>query len=167
LEIRNTIYHLSLIEEDEISITSELKPPALLSTCRQIRNEAQQISYFGNTFAIVMLNCDSTLYRKFTENVIRPLGIQPDDPRWRSVAELEGVDWRNLMSWCRCVWEGKLGSVNFSSDAGGDGDYDWCVIQTATIIALDSMGCRREQLRQLGLLAAKVDSRWSSKESEQ
>jgi hypothetical protein len=112
-EIRNRIHHLCLIEGVEIFITSELKPPALLSTCRQIRNEAQQIYYFGNTFAIVMLNCDSTLYRQFTKDVVRPLGIQPDDPRWRSVAELERVDWRNLMSWYRCVWEGKLGGVKF------------------------------------------------------
>lgn len=44
-ELRNTIYQFALIEPKGtwIDITPSLKPPALLSTCRQIREECRKI----------------------------------------------------------------------------------------------------------------------------
>lgn len=91
-ELRNKIYHFSLVDEDEIFITSELKPPSLLSTCRQVRNEALQIYYFANSFAHEIKNCDARLYGKFVKHVLRPIGVYSDS-RWGYMCYLDGADW--------------------------------------------------------------------------
>lgn len=54
-ELRNHIYRYSLVTVDSIAITDGGKvplwmPPAVLATCRQIRNEALPIYYIENSF---------------------------------------------------------------------------------------------------------------------
>lgn len=40
-ELRNQIYEYALTDDEEIEITADLKQPALLLTCREIRNDGQ------------------------------------------------------------------------------------------------------------------------------
>jgi len=52
-EVRNKIYQLSLVKEGvvlDVKMLSTPTEPALLATCRQIRNEASSIFYGENTF---------------------------------------------------------------------------------------------------------------------
>lgn len=87
--------------EDRIEITRDLKPPALLQTCSQIRHEALEIWYTLNNFFITIRDCDDSLMKAFTKLQIE-LGVREMFPM-RLVGRL---DWGNLMKWCKNCWDG-------------------------------------------------------------
>ena len=84
------------------------------------------------------------------------------DSRGRDSARLVGVNWRNLLSSCQSVWEGKHDGLVLSPD---EDDDNWSVVQTATIIAFESRSLTwaavERQLEPVRLLAGRVDSEWN------
>ena len=95
-EMRNMIYKFALVEDKGslIDITPDLKPPGLLSVCRQMREECLQIWYRQNTFIIQMYDCDASLKMAFEKHLAR-LGLNKLF-LWQSVS---GINWMNLMDW--------------------------------------------------------------------
>jgi hypothetical protein len=70
-ELRNEIYRLALTSSERIEITENYTEPALLSTCRQIRNEATPILYLENNWSINLHGWDCTLYKAFSTHIYR------------------------------------------------------------------------------------------------
>ena len=55
-ELRNEIYRLTMISNEQIKITASYREPALLSVCPQIRDEATPIHYL-NSHWVRLLEC--------------------------------------------------------------------------------------------------------------
>ena len=70
-ELRNEIYRLVLISDEQIEIKDIYKEPALLSTCRQIRKEATPILYLGNSWVIDLPDWNFAFYDAFYISVHR------------------------------------------------------------------------------------------------
>jgi hypothetical protein len=87
-----------------ILITENLKPPALLAVCRQIRKETKTIFYTSNRFHVDIPYYDTTLYTAWRIH-IRNIGYKT---KASNVAfrVLGGPNWENLKIWCRHVWSG-------------------------------------------------------------
>ncbi|KAK4575259.1 hypothetical protein LTR86_001111 [Recurvomyces mirabilis] len=67
-EIRNYIYHLTLVQAEDIPVTSTgYERPAILSTCRTIRKEAFKLYYSGNRFACQPPSYDISPIQKLLE----------------------------------------------------------------------------------------------------
>lgn len=66
-ELKNAIYRFALVETQHLDITTKSIPlePALLRTCRVIRQEARSIFYLENTFRILSHNGDMVPVLKF------------------------------------------------------------------------------------------------------
>lgn len=129
-ELRNRIYHLCLVrdredednEDDElyadVSLVKAGVPfnlvreedfdgPPLLSTCRQIRNEATGIHHLQHQFTVMIYNCDTSLVQKYVHDFIRPMG-EAALKKWRPLfvaGKLSACCWAGLVAWCRSAWD--------------------------------------------------------------
>lgn len=102
-EIRTAIYEFSCLEEGRIVITRDLKPPPLLSTCRQIRSEATAIWYGQNEFEVTVWDCDASLLNSFYRHQKR-LGLLDLAPMPMHF-KLGGFrKWSNLVRWCLDIY---------------------------------------------------------------
>lgn len=73
-ELRSMIYRFALISTIEIDINNAFREPALLSTCRTIRQEAITIYYLENLFMIHCSDWDHTYVKKFALRLLRQVG---------------------------------------------------------------------------------------------
>ncbi len=132
-EIRNEIYrHCLVINEGRIMIDKQLKPPALLSVCRQIRQEATALWYLGNGFTIKLRSCDASLYRAWMSTIVKPLSLKTnfEDNLILGINHYH-INWKNLVDWCGAGWSGELSAVDMMQH----GTPATVVIQAATNIA--------------------------------
>lgn len=155
-ELRNRIYEEVLVEEKKIDLShKDTKPPGLLSTCRQIRDEARKIWYFQNKFHLTVIACDCRLERDFAdarEAVESEVGSEGREV-YVSVKLCRGDrDWSNLLEWCRLIFAGDCLYALDVPDAR-DSNY-FCVVATAQDVTKTCVGnwedCRKtlESLRQ-------------------
>ncbi|KAK4503838.1 hypothetical protein PRZ48_004753 [Zasmidium cellare] len=102
-ELRNQIYELALIEDDDIPVTKDLKEPGLLFVNRQIRSETRLMWFVQNRFEIPITDCAPGLLEPFMRFFvrIRPLTNQPMSIDYGFIQT--GRNWANLMEWCRVV----------------------------------------------------------------
>ena len=73
-EARQRIFTFALRQEDVIEISQHLKPPALLATCSQIRDEASKLWLAKNTFIIHIHHFDARLlvaWNKLTNGYVK------------------------------------------------------------------------------------------------
>ncbi|WPB02075.1 uncharacterized protein RHO25_006709 [Cercospora beticola] len=115
-ELRNRIYRLVLHtagEEDRIIVTEfGHERPALLQTCKKIRNEALKIYYYENSFRIDMNSYDSALLARFTRK-LRDLGLETHSAKpakeyvecYLRYGDRE-PNWANLLQWMKFVHSG-------------------------------------------------------------
>ena len=109
-ELRNRIYEYCLkaeylygtglridLHSDRIIVHKQLKALALLSTCRQVRNEASHIWYLANRFTIDIIDYDATLFVAWKKQVEEKLVSKPDT----STEIMYEAHWENLKQWCR------------------------------------------------------------------
>ncbi|KAK4504086.1 hypothetical protein PRZ48_005001 [Zasmidium cellare] len=104
-EIRTTIFEYALIEPEKIRVRPPLRPPALLSTCRQTREDAGLIWFERNRFVITIRNCDASLFVAFANlhhNHQRRYNMTGH--LVYNIVVAGGKDWNNLMLWCYEVW---------------------------------------------------------------
>ncbi|KAI5367235.1 hypothetical protein Slin15195_G023630 [Septoria linicola] len=170
-ELRNRIYRFVLVVdgsvpaterdwEDAIEITQVLRIPALLSTCKQIRKEAAGIWLFENCLSICIDNCDSTLLSRFC--ALRLSLLPAHKGSNVNIYELSGgLDWPNLMRWCRKIHARELGHLNLMPSESPNA---WDVVVTATIITVMSRGrywtrCEAA-LASYRKVAGMTDARW-------
>jgi hypothetical protein len=83
-EIRNHIYRLVLLSEDNITISKGPSvKPALFSTCRQIYKESAATFYLENKWIIDLPDWDSSVFEAFYDQVRVQCGITEElSIRW-------------------------------------------------------------------------------------
>ena len=148
-ELRNKIYKYCLIigsHDAEYStidnrngrfvvVTEDVKQPALLSVCRQVRNEALGFWYIENKFHVRINDYDASLYLAWRRH-LNALG-----PKFKAQTigyKISGdPDWKKLKEWCYAVWSG-LPQI---SDKRGDEDRPEAeIVDAAHGIAYASRG---------------------------
>ena len=157
-ELRNRIYKFVLVENDGlVAIDASWQPPALLQTCKQIRNEASPMAYFSSRFVFTIIKCDCSLRMAFQKHV-DALGIVSKKSIKTRYA-LRGLNWDNLIVWCRHIWKRDVHGLDKTKDHG----KLWTVAYGATKIAKHTEGswesCKR-QLEAFRFVAGRVDERW-------
>ncbi|KAK5127349.1 hypothetical protein LTR85_006688 [Meristemomyces frigidus] len=119
-EMRNRIYRACLVEGD-ISIHSDdagndlPTEPAILRTCRQIRDEAESILYQENTFDFTVEDHDASNYVKWCRSAERRRECK------HTFNLNEGsTNWSNLEKWMVAWWSGEAeGPAGYAEDEGG------------------------------------------------
>ncbi|KAF7190633.1 hypothetical protein HII31_07792 [Pseudocercospora fuligena] len=105
-ELRNRIYEYVLCDDDCIEITKDnWMQPALLQTCKTIRNEGMGIYYCENRFDIRAVNFDCSIMLHFlrhTRNFYDRMKVEID------VSRLNSEAWPNLLGWLKADFEGRL-----------------------------------------------------------
>ena len=157
-EMRNRVYELALFEGNgPVAIDATWRPPALLSTCTQIRNETLCMAYTAHEFSYTITDCNVSLLVAFDKHV----ESLPKELRDRVCygIRLYGRDWENLMAWCRHVWKGEVVSLTKRDNA----TTLWAVAYGATNIAMhaqESWEACKLQLDAFSEVAGKLDDRW-------
>ncbi|KAK4614235.1 hypothetical protein CLAFUW4_08767 [Fulvia fulva] len=133
-ELRNTIYRYTLCAEEEIAITSDSNnchQPALLRTCRQVRQEAAPIYYHENEITIDAPDFDPSLIIAFWQHAGRHI---PFDKRSKVLIDIgrNVRSWNNLLSWVKAFWDGRVTYMV----PGDPGDYEWNAGAGAFAIAI-------------------------------
>lgn len=144
--MRNRVYELVLVQSRSIKITEDLKIPALLSVCRQIRKESLSIFYLGNRFRHTVLKCDTSLDTAFEgnlERIGREISIYSLSKDVEVSYHIRGVNWANLMDWCRKIYEKSSRGFEF----GRKDKADTKVICAAHEIAYRACGSWESTLR--------------------
>ncbi|KAI5358200.1 hypothetical protein Slin15195_G065270 [Septoria linicola] len=131
-ELRNKIYDEVLINavfygpyqgsSGQTYFNEELEPvvlaaqdglqlPALLQTCRQIRNEAAPMYFQENTFDLVLNYCSPAFLCEWTGMAMKFVGPSPKDyrsPDCRFDVFSGDENRSNIIDWCRLVYDNKL-----------------------------------------------------------
>lgn len=156
------IYTLCLAE-DEIEITKQMKPPALLLTCRQVRSEAVPIWFGSNRFEIVIEACDSTLFRRFSQNLADSIIARTGGQGSPVGISIERVNWANFVERCQAIWRKETGRCRPAHDPD-DEDENYAIIAAATTIAVvrraDLWEKVEHQLTALRPVAIKLNAQW-------
>ncbi|KAK5111956.1 hypothetical protein LTR85_011703 [Meristemomyces frigidus] len=122
-ELRNRIYEFALLEQETVHVDDNLRRPALLDTCRQIRSEALRLWYTENAFLFTIHDCDGTVADKFLCS-LRMLPI--NDSKLHARYVYTGVaNWKNLKAWAKLDWSDKRQlNLEPSSSNGGSPEAD-------------------------------------------
>jgi hypothetical protein len=121
-ELRIQIYEYALYRDDwddedenddycrsrsNIEFNENFQQPPLLLTCRQVRSEAIEVFYTITNFLLYIDDCDPTQPIAFCRH-LRLAGFSFSEAAISYQICVSGdKDTRNLMKWCRAVWEGK------------------------------------------------------------
>ena len=111
-ELRNLIYQHTLLEYDSVEISSSFVIPGLLSVNRQIRSEALEVFYIGNSFRVLAPSCDGTLMLKWilhTSAIVLTLPPPSSSKQKRSVTVTFDASgnphWDKLEAWLLWRWQ--------------------------------------------------------------
>lgn len=121
-EIRNSIYHYALVDNEDIVITPQVltgaTQPSLLQVNCQTRFEATEIYYKENMFCWHIDNFDSKLFRKWQASFTARREA-------RLAFILNGApDFKNLMEWLEAYSEGECTGVGQLVEEGDKGQSD-------------------------------------------
>ncbi|KAF7198171.1 hypothetical protein HII31_00527 [Pseudocercospora fuligena] len=109
-ELRNRIYREVLVEPHGVHVFPGYRDPGLLSTCYEIRSEAQSIFYYENLFFFDAQAFNSDLQFKFLHH-LRGLRF-PNEKRSVQIGGSSYVDfepsWPNLLLWLKRVHAGDV-----------------------------------------------------------
>ena len=99
-ELKESIYDLCLKHEHTIDVSPTVQQPALLWTCKQIRQEALGNWCTKNRFNITICDCDDTLLKAFCKFAGK------FKSNMHIVFSIKGrPDWANLKRWRKNVYE--------------------------------------------------------------
>ncbi|KAM3415989.1 hypothetical protein BST61_g9477 [Cercospora zeina] len=156
-ELRNIIYEMCLLETRRINITRELKQPALLATCRQIRGETKMLWFWRNRFRYFVMSCDIRplywFHRLYGASL--PAEVKVD------IFAGGRRDWKALMHWCKLVF--KYRRHRYMDDNPINGRH---IMKAATYMARNSGAatwaeCKRD-LQLWRPMAAKSHRDWAT-----
>ncbi|KAF2773404.1 hypothetical protein EJ03DRAFT_323901 [Teratosphaeria nubilosa] len=101
-EMRNDIYRLVLVKNEPVQVRAQdSSTPALLRTCRQIREEATSIFREENTFTLVIVDLAGNMPLQHWILAQKKIG-----PRYIS---LQGeYNWANLLDWAKSFHDTQL-----------------------------------------------------------
>lgn len=169
-ELRNKIYKCCLIADDiddteiptilrkgvcSVLITKDLKLPALLAVCRQIRMEATDIFYRSNKFHVPIHDWDASLYLAWRSH-------HSSNERKTLFYRVSGnPNWKNLEDWCRAVWSG-VSPITTCDQSDG---RKFQIVDAAHRIAVGARGKSwanlERQLNGMRMVLGQLDRRWS------
>ncbi|KAK0964839.1 hypothetical protein LTS01_018628 [Friedmanniomyces endolithicus] len=130
-EVRNTIYHLVLVREGRKRVLAPALPydPALLRTCRQIRQEAQGIFLHQNTFYITVYNLHYTIPRTHWFHSVAPqnrsvvLARQTKKMQWGALAGLAQGLPRGRGDASACAGEHEAAELSEAEEEAGEHNF--------------------------------------------
>ncbi|KAK5111943.1 hypothetical protein LTR85_011690 [Meristemomyces frigidus] len=162
-ELRNSIWEYVAAEPDRILVTPSLVLPPWLSTCKQIRQEAQKLWYTSNTFQFVIIDLDTSLVSAWCLHTCSR-SINGLSPVILNI--FESHNWTNLVAWAKKVWEG--GHTARLLEIDGFASKTEAVVSASHCIAVEYMDltwddCERA-LGNLRLLIARFDGGWGLSE---
>lgn len=103
-ELRNRIYDYALIERKQPIVVrvATTRPPALLSTCKTIRNEAIKIWATRNFFMFKTINHNASFFAKWQKHFLK---YYTNSPGTNIMAEWDGVvNWYNVVECCEILF---------------------------------------------------------------
>ena len=158
-ELRTTIYEHCLRDEREVHIEPNLKQPALLWTCRRIRDEALAIWYRINSFAAYIDGCNARLLGAFSRHLT---AIESDgDNEVKIFIYIFGKkDWAMVLEWCKDIWRDESTTLNKSDDCN---DMHSVVAAAHDIVLKhrgDTWKACEESLENLRFVVCKLDPAW-------
>lgn len=111
-ELRNMIWEYAVVDSRIITIdTNGLQEPSLLTTSKEIRQEAVTIFYSENRFELVSNDYDPTNFLKWERIVIAAIkrGDIPGFDTGRATAAVTSLDpnWTNLLTWMEMPHNGR------------------------------------------------------------
>lgn len=101
-EIRNLVYAIALRSHGIIIVDEKLELPALLTSCQEIHSEASSIWYRDNTFKAAIEDCDANALNKWAQHCCT---VGQRDHFDVGIHLVGDIKWKNLLEWCRAVWE--------------------------------------------------------------
>ena len=143
-----------------ILITKELKPPALLAVCREVRKETIGIFYLSNSFHVRATNYDASLYFAWRRH-LKTLSSRKLAAQIVLVNISGDPMWDNLQNWCKGVWSG-LREMTTRGQQHISAKHQ--IVDAAHRIAVAARGkpwveCEH-QLEGLRMVLGQVDKRW-------
>lgn len=109
-ELRNQIYRYTPLQDDWITLSpSQASEPSLLSTCRQIRQEARSIFLYENKFTVSVRDLYYPVPSAHWYNLPYPLTRE---------SHLKGYtkEWQNLKAWLADYHQGSVVGFRAQSD---------------------------------------------------
>ncbi|KAK3710460.1 hypothetical protein LTR37_010303 [Vermiconidia calcicola] len=161
-ELRTLIYEYSLVEQRSIRVTKQLKQPALLLTCRQVRTEALELWYRSNTFKTAIADCDASLHQSFYVH-LRKVGTSVARSA-RITMSFHGTmcNWDNLARWCYAIWTAQARSLRYRDGLCVDKTVIYAAHNIATECRNDGVDWKtcEKMLKNLRLVAGNEDPEW-------
>jgi hypothetical protein len=170
--MRNRIYEEVLLVDAEITVTPELREPALLSVCRKVRAETRNMWLCRNKFVAPVVDCDARLAEKWYS--IMWTATAQHTP-FTFIYQFRGKrNWSNLMRWCKVMYDlqGKplLVSDKQERHSMAKISSDTMNLSTITVAAavvclvsrgrFDDWNTCEEALRTVRMLAGEINRDW-------
>ncbi|KAK5127468.1 hypothetical protein LTR85_006807 [Meristemomyces frigidus] len=131
-ELRNIIYHYTLVQQTCIVIEAGDTPPlepALLHVNRQVRREAIDMYYQQNEFEFTIANCDASCYLKWCKSTQRR---KRSNLIWR-FETIGNTNWPNLWTWLKAYYHDECYCIEEPESAVGEGD-DLAIVRLFRIV---------------------------------
>lgn len=155
-ELRICIYELVIKLQRQVKLAPGMRLPPLLSTRRQVQNEAYPVWLSANTFTISICHCDDSFLHRFATAA----NLYNLTPCVR-IHLLGFANWRNLLVWCRRLWERQ--SLMCKKYEGMDCSQP--VVDTAHRIVQQHSGKSWNQCRQaLDNMASRANVEWFTRQ---
>ncbi|SMY19249.1 unnamed protein product [Zymoseptoria tritici ST99CH_1A5] len=161
-ELRNRIYEDVLLANRNIEITKALREPALLSTCRKIREETRDMWYRQNKFHTRIQDCDFRMVERWFVHAYRKEQPAPGKSNVRTPCIGE-AHWKNLMSWCNYMFHADRDRP-FAGETMDPGTV-FCIVATASRMVWkgkfkDWKTCKEALEAVIRPLAGTINSEW-------
>lgn len=170
-ELRNRVYRLVLLENRPIRVTQSGfdQGGGLLSTCKQIRQEALKIYYYENKFLVITPKWNTdTLVSFHTETLRLQLRVGPYGVRCNLASTSQEPHWANLLEWARRLHSRELSWWSSNEDgytlSGTRGTVAFNVCRAMRIMACEMRAMPWSQVKEVlapqRIVLASVDKRW-------
>ena len=170
-ELRNRIYRFILVqppgERVQLRVPSDFTGPGLLTTCKQIRVEAQQIYYSENTFMVTCTAWNSdlpVLWNRKAKQIGKESGLE----RQRLAGHMDGLheaNWNNLIVWLQRYHAGTVTSKTVAPSRMPQDHQTARFVISGMFRTVDIMKGKPwtevlKELEEQRYILRRVDSRW-------
>lgn len=169
-EIRVLIWEYALHEAGRIEVTTHLRQPPLLRTCKQIRRETVDIWYTENDFHIHIHDLDAAIsnaWARHTVSLCVQRSVQKEGESLLTNVQWtchHSCNWDNLMVWMKVVWAGE--PTYYMESPKADSTHTMAIVYGATRVAADnaahSWAKCAESLEGFRLVVGRFDHRWQA-----
>lgn len=170
-ELRNVIYRYVLVQVDPIDIANDgHQEPALLTTCKEIRQEAVTLFYCENEFEIEMIDWNIINFLKWDKILAAALGDGDNFDcargRTRCVGPSDDPNWANLHHWMKEYYHDNTVLEQTEPSSLCSGEETDVYVVASMFVVLNNMKSKTWEemegiLKEFRVVLAKVDERWN------